>query len=164
MLKILDLKQLGGLSTTELSGILSSVKGRLKELDELKAKKGSLTKSEQEELDLLTVYSFDVHDCLLEKKEHSDGKNPDNETTSKEDSESKYVPEPGTENMIHLEIVRGRRFNPNTGKRESVPYVQIFSFSEWTAFKSAHKGLGYVITKVLHDPYGDAEKYVEHKD
>ena len=57
MLKIVDLKQLGGLSTTELSGILSSVKGRLKELDELRVKKGSLTKSEQGEWDLLTVYS-----------------------------------------------------------------------------------------------------------
>ena len=75
--------------------------------------------------------------------------------------ESNYTPEPGTEKMVHLSIVHGRRFNPMTGKEESPAYTQMFTFAEWQLFKNAYKGLGYTIMAVLHDPYGDAKELVQ---
>ena len=71
-----------------------------------------------------------------------------------------YKPAKGTEELIHLSIVKGRRFNPNTGKEESQPFVQTFTFSEWQLFKKNFTGLGYVIVAVLHDPYNEAAEYV----
>lgn len=62
-----------------------------------------------------------------------------------------YSPAPGTENMVHLKIVRGKRFNPNTGVEESKPFVQIFSKSEYNLFKKNATNLGYAILEVLHD-------------
>lgn len=71
-----------------------------------------------------------------------------------------YKPEPGAENHVHLSLVHGRRFNPSTGKEESEVYTQLFTFAEWQLFKENHARLGYTIVAVLHDPYGEADKFV----
>ena len=47
-----------------------------------------------------------------------------------------------------------------TGKEESKPCTQLFTFAEWQLFKKNFKGLGYSIMKVLHDPYGEAKDFV----
>lgn len=73
-----------------------------------------------------------------------------------EKAEPTYVPEKGTEKMVHVMISRGRRFNPQTGKEESKPYKQYFTHGEFLLFKKNAALLGYVIMKVLHDPYGIA--------
>lgn len=70
-----------------------------------------------------------------------------------EGEESKYTPKPGTEKLVHLSIVRGRRFNPATGEEETKPFVQMFTFSEWMLFEKNHSKLGYTIMAVLHNPY-----------
>lgn len=75
--------------------------------------------------------------------------------------ESKYEPAKGTEKLVHLMISRGNRFSAKTGKEINPPYRQVFTFSEWQLFKSNYRGLGYTIVQVLHDPYGEAEAYVE---
>lgn len=67
--------------------------------------------------------------------------------------ENAYKPAPGTENLIHASIVRGRRFNPDTGKEESVPYTQTFSLSEYNSFKKNAALLGYTIVSELYNPY-----------
>ena len=103
----------------------------------------------QEELDEVVLILVDVDDVIEEK-------------TAKSKS-NEYVPEKGTEKMVHLSIVQGRRFNPSTGEEVSKPYVQKFTFAEWQLFKNNFVGLGYTIMKVLHDPYNDAEKYVVKK-
>lgn len=82
------------------------------------------------------------------------------EDDSEDDSEDGYHVEEGTEKMVHVSIVKGRRFNPSTGKEESAPFVQMFNFGEWQLFKRHFKALGYTIIKALHDPYGDAEDLV----
>ena len=74
--------------------------------------------------------------------------------------EEKYTPAEGTEKMVHLQIVHGRRFNPSTGKEESAPYTQLFTFGEFELFKENHKKLGYSVLKVLHDPFGAAAELV----
>lgn len=47
-----------------------------------------------------------------------------------------------------------------TGKEISKPYTQLFTYSEWQLFKNNFASLGYTIMKVLHDPYGEAAKFV----
>lgn len=71
-----------------------------------------------------------------------------------------YVPEKGTEKMVHLKIVKGRRFNPMTGKEVSTPYKQLFTYGEFQLFKKNAKMLGYSVLEVLHDPYGEAKELV----
>lgn len=69
------------------------------------------------------------------------------------EEESTYKPAPGTENLIHVSIVRGRRYNPDTGKEESVPYIQTFNLSEYNSFKKNAALLGYTIISELYNPY-----------
>ena len=83
--------------------------------------------------------------------------------TEEEKAESTYVPEKGTEKMVHVMISRGRRFNPQTGKEESKPYKQYFTHGEFLLFEKNAALLGYVIMKVLHDPYGIASETVVTK-
>lgn len=71
-----------------------------------------------------------------------------------------YVVPKGSEDMVHLKVVKGRRFNPNTGIEESKPYNIMLTYSEWHHFKNNFSGLGYVILEVLHDKYNEAEPYV----
>ena len=73
---------------------------------------------------------------------------------------SEYTPGKGTEKLVYLSIVRGRRFNPMTGKEESMPYVQMFTYGEFQLFKKNANLLGYSVLKVLHDPYGEAKEMV----
>ena len=74
-----------------------------------------------------------------------------------------YIPEKGTEKMIHLMIVRGRRFNPQTGKEVSKPFKQYFTFGEFQLFKKNASLLGYAVLEVLHDPYNQANEIVVTK-
>lgn len=80
--------------------------------------------------------------------------------TAESAGESEYIPAKGTEKLVHLSIVRGRRFNPNTGKEESTPYIQMFTYGEFMLFKKNANLLGYSVLKVLHDPYGEAKEMV----
>lgn len=73
---------------------------------------------------------------------------------------SEYTLGKGTEKLVHLSIVRGRRFNSMTGKEESTPYVQMFTYGEFQLFKKNASLLGYSVLKVLHDPYGEAKEMV----
>lgn len=135
----------------DLSNYKAEVEAHKAELEVLKAKGGKAwTEKQQEELDETVLLLVDVEDVIEEKQK---------EATST--AKNKYVVKPGTEKMVHLSIVRGRRFNPLTGKEESPAYTQMFTFAEWQLFKKAYKGLGYTIMDVLHDPYGEAAQYVQ---
>lgn len=62
---------------------------------------------------------------------------------------------------VQVRVVYGNRYSARTGKEINHPTVRSFSFGEWQLFKQAHKLLGYVITEVINDPYGDAAALVE---
>lgn len=66
-----------------------------------------------------------------------------------------YTPEPGTENLVHLSIVRGRRFDENTGQEVSVPYVQKFTYGEYKNFLEKANLIGYTIVETLYNPFKD---------
>lgn len=151
MLQKIELQKLHELSLNNLSNYKTEVEAYKAKLEVLKAKSGKAwTEKQQEELDETVLLLVDVEDVIEEKQK---------EATST--AKNKYVVKPGTEKMVHLSIVRGRRFNPLTGKEESPAYTQMFSFAEWQLFKKAYKGLGYTIMDVLHDPYGEAAQHVQ---
>lgn len=150
MYQKMDLQQLQGHSLKEIKSYKEQANARKTELEALKAKGGKAWTSElQEELDEVVLFLVDVDDVIEEKQ---------NEATST--PKSKYSVKPGTEKMVHLSLVRGRRFNPLTGKEESVPFTQLFTFAEWQLFKKNFTRLGYTIMAALHDPYGDAAELV----
>lgn len=82
------------------------------------------------------------------------------EEIEKLSSNSKYEVPKGTENHVHLSIVRGNRFSAKTGKEVNPPYVQIFSRGEFEVFKQSFKNLGYTVVSVLHDPTGEASSLI----
>jgi hypothetical protein len=150
MSKKLSQQQLQQLSLDELNKLKEEYADKKAELLALKAKGGKAwTEEGQTELDEVALYLVDIEETIEAKA-----------NSAEEVTVDEYQPKKGTEKHIHLVLVRGRRFNPNTGKEESLPYTQLFTFSEWQVFKKHFRSLGYVITKVLHDPYNEAAKYV----
>lgn len=151
MLQKLELQQLQALSLEDVKSYKKKAVERKAELEAAKAKGGKAWTSDlQEELDEVVLFLVDVDDIIEEKQK---------EATST--TKNEYVIKPGTEKMVHLSIVRGRRFNPMTGKEESPAYTQMFTFAEWQLFKKTYKGLGYTIMAALHDPCGDAAELVQ---
>lgn len=142
----MDLQQLQSHSLEEVKAYKKEAQERKIELEALKTKGGKeWTPALQEELDDVALFLVDVDDVIEEK------------ATTKIPS---YSPAPGTENMVHLSLVQGHRFNPHTGKEESKVFTQLFTFAEWQLFKKNYKNLGYTIIAALHDPYGDAAEIV----
>ena len=140
MYQTMTLEQLVTCSTKELKAYKTKAQARKNELEALKAKGGDTwTNNLQEELNDIAVYLVDIDEALQSQKKNV------------------YKPAAGTENLVHVKMVQGRRFNPRTGKEESKPYVQMFTFSEWLLFKINHKGLGYEIEEILYNPYKEEE-------
>lgn len=86
------------------------------------------------------------------------GKMPDEKPKTEKPKTEKpkdgYTPERGTEGLIHLSISKGRRFDENTGKELTKPYVQMMSYGEYQNFKKSAEQLGYTYV-VLHNPFND---------
>lgn len=144
MLQKLELQQLQALSLDDVKAYKVNANARKAELEVIKAKGGKdWTSDLQDELNDIALILVDVDDVIEQKM-----------------LGPSYTVKPGTENMVHVRIVRGRRFNPLTGKEESSSYVQMFTYGEWQLFKNTFAGLGYTILAALHDPYGDAAKLV----
>lgn len=149
MFQKMDPQQLQKLNLEGLKDFKKEVSNRKAELEAIKAKGGKAWTDElQEELDDIALFLVDIDDAIEEKASSTN---------------ASYIPASGTENMIHLSLVQGRRFNSHTGKEESKVFNQMFTFAEWQLFKKNHKNLGYTIMAALHDPYGDAAEFV-YKD
>lgn len=150
MLQKMELQQLQNLSLEEVRSYKQKAESRKAELEAIKAKGGKAWTSElQDELNEAALFLVDIEEVIEEKAANA--------------IENAYTPASGTEKMVHLSLVRGRRFNPMTGAEESKPFVQMFTFAEWQLFKNNFKGLGYTIMAALHDPYGDASELVVKK-
>lgn len=148
MYQRMNLQQLLSHSLEEIKTYKDNAELRKAELEAAKAKGGKAwTADMQEELDEIALFLVDANDAIDQKM-------------LEEPAEVAYTPAPGTEKMVHLSLVRGRRFNSMTGKELSKPYIQMFTYSEWQLFKKNFKGLGYTIMAALHDPYGDASALV----
>ncbi len=129
---------------------LQSKKTELLEKKATLEEAGINSSADQSALDLVIADLADIEEAIEEKM-------LEGETTNEP---TKYTPAKGTEKMVHLKIVRGRRFDSRTGKEISKPYKQMFTHSEWLVFKKHHKPLGLEIVEVLYDPYSEAHNYV----
>lgn len=155
---------------------------RKSELEDLKKKGGqSWNRNLQSELESIVVHMVEVDDIMdqrgiAEGIEAGTPKAAEVEEAQKEQAKREnigslmrdaatekpaYTPRKGSEKMVHLRLIFGRRFDSQTGKEISKPYIQMYSYPEWQLFKSNFKGLGYTIVEVLHDPYNEAAEYVD---
>ena len=119
----------------------------------LKAKKENptgFTKEQQEKLSEVTGKVVDLEEQI---EAATKSETQEKKATQKPESKSGYVPKPGTENLVHLLIVSGRRFEENTGEELSKPYIQTFSYGEYLNFKKNANLIGYKIDKVLYNPF-----------
>lgn len=62
--------------------------------------------------------------------------------------------------FVKLMIAFGNRFSRRTGKEINPPQPVSLSFGEWQLFKESYRRLGYEITEVINDPFGDAAALV----
>lgn len=142
-----QLNQLKTKTKNELLEIRQQMEKSKIELEALKAKGGgAFTDEQQDELNELVLAMVDL-DELIE---------------AQPDTKANVYKVPAKESsLIHIELIKGRRFNPNTGKEESFPYVQKLTYGEWQLFKQNFSRLGYVIIKVLHDPYNEVANFIK---
>lgn len=141
-----ELQQLQSKSLKEVKAIKADAEKRKAELEALKAKGGKGWTSElQEELDDIVIFLVDVDDVITQKEAEKPA-----ETEAK--PKGYEVPE-GTENMVHLKLIRGHRYSSKTGKEVSSPFIQMFSFSEYQLFKNNYQSLGYEVVEILYNPY-----------
>lgn len=149
MFSIVEPDVLRSYSFEQVDAYRKEAEHRKEELEAVKAetpKKWS--EKSQEELDNIVLLLVDIDDIIEEKL--------------KEQGPVYSVPD-GTEKMVHLLLVKGRRFNPHTGAEESKEYKQMFTYAEWQLFRQNFAALGYTIARVLHDPYDEAKDFVLKK-
>lgn len=63
-----------------------------------------------------------------------------------------YTPKPGTERMYHVSMIKGKKYDSETGKLLGTPFTQMFTPGEYKHFEKFGKHLGYTQIKVLWDP------------
>lgn len=66
-----------------------------------------------------------------------------------------------TSGKVVAMVAFGDRFSKRTGKEVNPPRKRYFSFGEWQVFKQNYKLLGYSITAIINDPFGDAAGLIE---
>lgn len=71
------------------------------------------------------------------------------------------TPADKSDKAVVVMVAFGDRFSKRTGKEVNPPQKRYFSFGEWQVFKQNYKLLGYSITAVINDPFGDAAGLVE---
>ena len=109
------------------------------------------TKKQQEQLDAIAEKVIDLEEQIeLAEDEKSTEVQLGEKST---EAPSGYTPEPGTEHLVHLKIIRGHRYDENTGKELSTPYVQTFSYAEYQNFMKKASLIGYTVVEELYNPY-----------
>lgn len=133
-------KELENLKPEELAAYQKELMVRKAELLQ-KKKDGVIADEEQAELEDLAVYLVAVGKLVKKPAEKP------------AESVKTYVPPKGEENVAVLSLTKGRRFNPDTGKREAPVFTQKFNASEYRLFMKHYKSLGYNIEEVIYNPF-----------
>lgn len=148
-------KELESLKPEELAAHQKELMVRKAELLQ-KKKDGAIADEEQAELEDLAVYLVAVGK-LIKKPEQQKPEKPEQAKPEQQKSEQAkphaYVPPKGEENVAVLSLTKGRRFNPDTGKREAPVFTQKFSANEYRLFMAHYKSLGYTIEEVIYNPF-----------
>ena len=133
-----------------------------KELEALKAEKENLlslkndnpdfTEEQQRRLVEVTEKVVDLEEQIIKAPEEKPKPKEKPSENAPEQKPRGYVPEPGTENLVHLNITKGSRFDENTGKEISKPYKQTLTYGEFVNFKKNADQLGFRY-EVLYNPF-----------
>lgn len=140
-------KELESLKPEELAAHQKELMVRKAELLQ-KKKDGVIADEEQAELEELAVYLVAVSK-LAKKPEQA---KPEQQKPEQAKPHA-YIPPKGEENVAVLSLTKGRRFNPDTGKREAPVFTQKFSANEYRLFMAHYKSLGYTIEEVIYNPF-----------
>ena len=98
---------------------------------------GTISKEQDEQLENLLVELESIDDLIADKQ--STG----------------YTPKEGTEQMVHLKLIKGKRFDQNTGEEISKPYMQMFTLAEYQLVKEHCRNIGVTILEELYNPYSE---------
>lgn len=140
-------KELESLKPEELAAHQKELMVRKAELLQ-KKKDGVIADEEQAELEELAVYLVAVGK-LAKKPEQQKSE----QAKPEQAKPHAYIPPKGEENVAVLSLTKGRRFNPDTGKREAPVFTQKFSANEYRLFMAHYKSLGYTIEEVIYNPF-----------
>ena len=138
---ILKNEQVQLLDSKALNDYIEQLNQRKAELD----KKEELSEDEMEESEAIeeSIKACDKAKEILLLEEQA---------RIAEEEAKKYKVAEGTENMYHLRIVKGQRFDSNSGEELSSPYIQRFTRSEAENFVANYKSLGYKILEIIYQP------------
>lgn len=152
-------EELEGLKPEELAAHRKELMVRKAELLQ-KKKASAITDEEQSELDELAVYLVTVDKLAAKKPTIGLGatapeveKSAEQSKPTEQPKATSYVPPKGEENIAILRLTKGRRFNPDTGKREAPVFTQKFNASEYRLFMAHYKSLGYTVEEVVYNPF-----------
>lgn len=101
-----------------------------------------------EDLDIYIATLTELTERKGVKIEPEESESEKEETTV---NDGVYKPEAGLEDYIHVELVRGQRFDPNTGKPIGVAHKQCYTYKQFLQLQRNAKLLGYTY-KVLYVP------------
>lgn len=141
-------KELENLKPEELAAHQKELMVRKAELLQ-KKKDGVIADKEQAELEDLAVYLVAVGKLV---KKPTATEKPEQQEPEQAKPHT-YIPPKGEENVAVLSLTKGRRFNPDTGKREAPMFTQKFNANEYRLFMEHYKSLGYTIEEVIYNPF-----------
>lgn len=146
--KIKSDKALAKLTKEQLADEYNSAKDQLViAREELAANPDSV--DAHNKLEDLDIYIATISDLMSKTFEAAKKEKPQREQPTV--SDGAYVPEPGLEGYIHLELVRGQRFDPETGKQIGVVRKQCYTYKQFLQLKRNAALLGYKY-KILYAP------------
>lgn len=101
-----------------------------------------------EDLDIYIATLTELTERKGVKTEPEESESEEEETTV---NDGVYKPEAGLEDYIHVELVRGQRFDPGTGKPIGVVHKQCYTYKQFLQLQRNAKLLGYTY-KLLYVP------------
>jgi hypothetical protein len=130
----------------KLQDELSNLK-KLQSKLQTKKEKSGLTAEEQTSLEETAGRIFDIEEELevIAKTE------ADEAAAKTETNNDGYVPAEDEKHLVHCHVIHGKRFDSETGKEVSIPFIQKYSVQEFSAIERSAPTLGYAIT-VLYTP------------
>lgn len=149
-----ELQELENLSLEELTAHHKEVMVRKAELLQ-KKKASSITEAEQKELEDITLYNVAVEKQIkmTEAKAKAEAEAKAKAKAEAEADAKAKAEKKSDSKFAVLKLSRGRRFDPNTGKRIAPVFTQTFRAGEYRTFMAHYKSLGYTIEEVVSNPF-----------
>ena len=140
------------MNKAELQELIQDLKDRQEELQQLQLNNPDAFTAEQKKEFDNNAKELKTAETRLAIVEEALKQNANNAATSSQSGEDSQ--------FVKLKIAFGNRFSRRTGKEINPPQLVSFTYGEWQLFKESYRRLGYEITEIINDPYGDAAALV----